>query len=117
MNSRRGLARPYASANPGDNASLKQAAFALHRQDQAHRRHMSALGVLATYRKLMGTRAATPLPSLLRPGCLRIRLLSEERGSAEQEDHHHASQFDIPYGPRGPETIACNRSYAHVRRS
>jgi hypothetical protein len=48
-----------ANASPGDNASIKQAAFAVHRQDQAHRRHMSALSALATYRKVMGTGTAS----------------------------------------------------------
>jgi hypothetical protein len=43
-----------ANANPGDKALIKEAAFAVHRQDQAHRRHLSALAALATYRKVMG---------------------------------------------------------------
>ena len=44
----------------------------------------------------------------LGPGCLRFRLLSEKRWSAEQEHDHHAAQGTPPIGPVDlGQSLAC----------
>ena len=42
--------------------SLKQADVALKRQDRAHRRYLTAIGALATFKKLMPSSATSPVP-------------------------------------------------------
>jgi hypothetical protein len=51
-----------AAAAQAKGQSLKHAEFALKRQDRAHQRYVTAIGALATFKKLMPISATSPVP-------------------------------------------------------
>ncbi len=71
-----------AATRVGD-ASVKQAEHARKRQDSAHRRYVTAIGALATVRKLVG--AAGSPSDALPPGRSRMMFSGDEEVEAHTE--------------------------------